>query len=380
MKNIIVCYEGDFMQTERTKRLPVLYTHVIGSLPRPKFLQHVLNNREGMDGKRWKHLMDDMVRFAIRFQEEAGIDVISDGEWRRIHYTDEFLKRIGGFEPVRPFEHQGETKYSLVVVDRISASEPVFADDGAFLRRNTNSVTKFALPSPFLIATRYWHEQYSGDVYPTREHFMDELSTILAREARELAGAGIDIIQIDDPALTYYCDPRLTSGEYIHDERLRRDWEAEKEVPVAIEALNRVTVGVDAAIHLHCCHSVYKRMSDVEGDYKPLLPFLKGAAIDQVNLEFAYKGTGEVDDLKHLPDGLRVGMGVIDVRGEHVDDPEKIKKKVEAAIDLIGVERIALNPDCGFAPDAFEPPTIDEAFDKLLRLSQTARELRERYT
>ena len=365
------------MQTDTMNKLPILYTHVIGSLPRPKILQHILNNRKGIDSGRLKHLMDDMVRFAIRFQEEAGVDVVSDGEWRRIHYTDEFLQRIGGFEPIRPFEHQGETKYSLVVVDRISTSIPVFAQDAAFLRSHTDRVTKFALPSPFLIATRYWHERYSAKAYPTRQHFMDDLASILAAEARELQESGIDIIQVDDPALTYFCDPRLTSGEYIHDERLRRDWNAEKQLPAAIDALNRVVEGLHACIHLHCCHSVYRRMSDVEGDYKTLLPFLKDTAIDQVNLEFAYKGTGEIDDLKFLPEGLMVGMGVIDVRGARVDSTEEIEEKVKAAVNLIGLRRIALNPDCGFAPDAFEPPTIDEAFEKLLKLSSTARKLRE---
>jgi 5-methyltetrahydropteroyltriglutamate--homocysteine methyltransferase len=121
-------------------------------------------------------------------------------------------------------------------------------------------------------------------------------------------------------------------------------------------------------------------MSDVIGNYKPLLPFLKDAAIDQLNLEFAYNETGEVDDLEYLPDHLRVGMGVIDVCREHVDNPDEIQQRVFTGIDLIGVDRIALNPDCGFAPDAFEPTTIDEAFDKLIRLTDTAQKLREQYT
>ncbi len=367
------------MKTERTEALPPFYTHVIGSLPRPKLVQHILQSREKLDSKRFNRLMDEMVLFAIRLQEEAGIEVISDGEWRRAHYVDEFLKRIGGFEPILLFEHQGEKKYHLVVVERVKAAEPVFYSDAVFLRRNTKHVTKFALPSPFLIAIRYWHRDYSGDAYPTREHFMHALSDIIAREAAALVEAGIDVIQIDDPALTYFCDPRLTSGEYIHDERLRREWNAQREIPGAIEALNRISEGLRAATQLHCCHSVYRRMSDVVGNYKPLLPFLQDAAIDQVNLEFAYTDTGEVDDLALLPDHLSVGMGVVDVRRERVNTVEEIVNKVSGGIDLIGAERISLNPDCGFAPDAFEPPTIDEAFEKLNRLAAAARILRERY-
>jgi methionine synthase II (cobalamin-independent) len=92
----------------------------------------------------------------------------------------------------------------------------------------TDRVTKFALPSPFLIAVRYWHEDYSRDAYPTREHLTMELAGIIRKEAESLVESGIDIIQIDDPALTYFCDPRLTSGEKIHDERLHKEWDARR--------------------------------------------------------------------------------------------------------------------------------------------------------
>jgi 5-methyltetrahydropteroyltriglutamate--homocysteine methyltransferase len=366
------------MKTDRTKSLPRFFTQVIGSLPRPELVLDILKRRPQYPASRYKKVMDEMSAFAIRLQEEAGVDVVSDGEWRRIHYTDEFLLRIGGFEPVRKFKHQGETKYTQVAVKKIPYERAVFTEDARFLTESTERITKFALPSPFLIAVRYWHEDYSRDVYPTREHLMMELAGILRKEAEGVVESGIDIIQIDDPALTYFCDPRLTSGDKIHDERLHREWNSEKEVPKAVEAINIITEGLKAETHLHCCHSVYKRMSDVSGNYKPILPFLEGAKIDRVNLEFAYQGTGDVSDLELLPDGISVGMGVIDVRLEKVNPVEEIVSKVSKAARLIGPDRIALNPDCGFAPDAYEPPSIDEAFQKLKRLSEAAMVLRER--
>src|SRR5205814_7329067 len=141
--------------------------------------------------------------------------------WRRSQYIREFLTRVGGFERCRRFTHQNETKYTEVVVKRMTASEPVFRDDALFLRRHTDRITKFALPSPFLIAVRYWHEDHSRDAYPTATHFLDHLAEILAREAQALVAAGIDIVQLDDPALTYFCDPKLVEGD-THDERLKR--------------------------------------------------------------------------------------------------------------------------------------------------------------
>src|SRR5262245_50401771 len=366
------------MKTPRTSRLPPLYTHGIGSLPRPQVVRDLLARRETLSPEQFQRTLDDLVRFAIRLQEQAGLDVVSDGEWRRTQYIREFLTRAGGFERCRTFTHQGETKLTEVVVRRMTATEPVFAEDARFLVANTDRVTKFGLPSPFLIGVRYWHENYSREAYPTLQHFLEHLAVILRREAEALVAAGIDIVQLDDPALTYFCDPRLTSGGDIHDERLRRTWDIDKQFPEALAAINRVIDGLKAEVHLHCCHSVYKRRSDVAGDYKPILPRVADAKVDRLNLEFAYPGTGDVSDLKWLPQHLRVGMGVVDVRGEKLQAVEEIEALAAAGVAIVGPERLALNPDCGFAPDAGEPPTIDEAYQKLSRLTAAADRLRSR--
>ncbi|MBL9214524.1 MAG: hypothetical protein JNG83_03510, partial [Opitutaceae bacterium] len=194
-----------------------------------------------------------------------------------------------------------------------------------------------------------------------------------------LVDAGIDIIQIDDPALTYFCDRRLMGTGDTHDDRLRRTWDIDRQFPEAVAAINTIVDGLQAEIHLHCCHSVYKRQSDVNGDYKPILPRLHAAGIDRVNIEFAYHGTGAVDDLALLPPKLDVGMGVVDVRGETLQTVEEIEAIGAAGARIIDPSRIALNPDCGFAPDSGEPPTIDEAFEKLQRLCAAAARLRQRF-
>jgi 5-methyltetrahydropteroyltriglutamate--homocysteine methyltransferase len=364
------------MKTERTSRLPLLYTHPIGSLPRPQVVRDLLARREELGADRFRGLLDDMVRFAIHLQELAGLDVVSDGEWRRVQYIREFLLRISGFERVRQYEHQGERKVTEVVVRRMYEAEPVFAADASFLAANTDRVTKFALPSPFLIAVRYWHPEHSREAYPTLEHFLDHLAEVPAREAQALVAEGIDIVQIDDPALTYFCDADLMAGR-THDERLRRNWNIERELPRALAAIHRVALDLSAETHLHCCHSVYKRRSDVLGDYKPLLPYLRDLKVDRVNLEFAYPATGDASDLRLLPAHLSVGMGVVDVRGETPQTVEQIAALARAGLSILPAERIALNPDCGFAPDAGEPPSLDEAYEKLRRLAAAARVLRE---
>ena len=151
-------------------------------------VRDLLARREEFAADRFTGLLDDAVRMAIDLQELAGLDVVSDGEWRRVQYIREFLLRIGGFERCRKYEHQGETKLTEVVVQRMPDRDPVFAADGEFLARNTRRVRKFALPSPFLIAMRYWHADYSTAAYPTWQNFAEHLAEVLARSGR--AGGG----------------------------------------------------------------------------------------------------------------------------------------------------------------------------------------------
>lgn len=363
------------MKSTATRTLPPFFTQVIGSLPRPKLVQDLHRRRLEISPERFHSLMDEMVIFAIRLQEEAGLDVISDGEWRRVQYVDEFLYRIGGFEKIRPFEHAGEKKFHLVVTHRMGAEEPVFVEDARFLVANTERVPKFALPSPFLIAIRYWHEDYSQEAYPSPEHFMDHLTEILAREARALQEAGIQVLQLDDPALTYFCDRQLMQAGQTHDDRLKRSWDPDRQIPRAVECINAIVEGLEVECQLHCCHSVYKRSSDVTGNYEPLLPRLAGIRVDRLNLEFAYQGTGDISDLRHLREGIGLGMGVVDVRSERIQKVEEIEALAAAAAQVLPAQRIALNPDCGFAPDMGEPPSIGEAFEKLCRLVQASRRL-----
>ena len=368
------------MRTTRTNNLPHFFTQVIGSLPRPSLVRNLIDHRHTMSPTEYEKIMDEMVVFAIRLQEQAGLDVVSDGEWRRIHYLDEFLHRVGGHEPVRPFMHQGEKKYSMVVTNKMESTGPLFFRDAEFLVGCTDRCTKFALPSPFLIATRNWHEDFSTRVYPTIQHYMEHLTDLLLIEAQAVAQTGIDIIQLDDPALTYFCDRSLTGAGETHDDRLRREWDIEGQVPQVIDGINRIAADLPAEVHLHCCHSVCKRQSDVTGDYKPILPYLNKAKIDRVNLEFAYRETGEASDLELLPEHLGVGMGVVDVRNERVQTVEEIEALGACGTDFIDPSRIALNPDCGFSPDYGEPPSIDEAFKKLSNLTGAAKRLRERFS
>jgi len=357
--------------------LPPLYTHPIGSLPRPKVVLDLLAERQAnrISSADFDRSMDDLVLFAIRLQEQAGMDVVSDGEWRRLHYMNEYLLRIGGFAKVRPFMHHGVERMTWVCNGPIQSREPVFARDAAFLTKHARRATKFALPSPFLIAMRLWDAKFSGKFYPTLEDLMNALADVLAIEARALADAGVKIIQIDDPALTYYCDEEFVKG-LGHDSRIDMSKGITERVPAAVSAINRIVAGLPVEVHIHCCHSVFKRGSDVKGSYKPILAYFDKLKVDRINLEFAYRDTGEAADLASVPANLLAGVGILDVRGESLQSVEDIVKIGKTCLQHISRERVAFSPDCGFAPDSGEPPTIDEAYIKLRNLCEAVRILR----
>ena len=203
------------MKTSLTGRLPPFYTQVIGSLPRPGTVRVLLAKKYSLPARDY-HAMDDMVRFAIRPQEVASLDVVSHGEWRRRYYLGEFLQRIGGFEKVRPYRHAGEAKLADGVVRGIRTALPVWNKDAEFPVRHTTRLSKFAPSSPLLIAIRYWHPDFSRDSYPVIQY----LSRILRREA-----------DAENTLVVFTSDHGEGLGEYRSDRKYFR-FEAAIKVPL----------------------------------------------------------------------------------------------------------------------------------------------------
>lgn len=363
----------------RMQTLPLFPTQVIGSLPRTQSVRALLfaGLEKKMKRDEYEKRMDEHVIFAIRMQELAGIDIISDGEWRRHHYVEEFTDRVGGFKRDIIVGREGILFPGVVGKMFYDPSEPIFYRDAQFLAKHTDRIPKFALPSPYIIMRRYWSPTKSIRAYPTRESFIEHLSEILHREARALVKAGIQVVQLDDPLLTYFCDP-----DYVSRKRVLADTgvfgKVEDELNLAITHINRVFEGVNVRRQLHCCHAVYKRQSDVKGHYSPILPYLFKANVNDLNLEFAYKGTGTFNDLKNYPKDRGIGVGSVDVRLPQVPKPEQIVKLIDGVLKHVSPKQVRLNPDCGFAPHHGEPPQVDEAFNKLKALADAAKLLRLR--
>jgi 5-methyltetrahydropteroyltriglutamate--homocysteine methyltransferase len=360
--------------------LPLFPTAVIGSLPRPAWLLDLL--QEYLAGRltrvEWDRACDRAIPFAVALQETAGIDVISDGEWRREGYFQVFYERVDGFTPdlIR-----GRTRMWPAAVAPLRRRGPMVADGAAFLRRHTARAIRVGLPSAYVILRRFWSPEHSTAAYPTREHFLRAVEEILLQEAEDILAAGADAIQFDDPMLGYFVDPAYRTQRSEH-------WgtgqfaDVDAELRLGIDSVNRLAGPLrarEATVVLHVCRGNIERRSDARGDFRPVWPALCRAEVDELALEFALPEAGSPDVLAQLPARLRLGFGCVDVRSAQIDTSEAIVARVRTALRHVGADRLTLNPDCGFAPSGTNPIPLDEPYAKLKALSAAAAILRAEY-
>jgi len=362
------------------QKLPLFPTAVIGSLPRPAWLLDRLNDHLAgrLPSAEWEHACDQAVPFAVALQETAGIDIISDGEWRREGYFQVFYERVEGF---RPDLIPGRTRLWPAAVAPLRRRGPIAADGADFLRKQTKRAIKVSLPSAYVILRRFYSPEHSTRAYPTREHFLRAVEDILREEALDVLAAGADCVQLDDPMLGYFVDPKYREQRSGH-------WgtgqfgDVEAELRLGIDSVKRLAGPLrqrGAYVVLHVCRGNIERRSDAQGDFGAIWPALCRAEVDELALEFAMPQAGSVEVLAGLPPGMRLGFGCVDVRCAEPETPETIVDRVRQALRHVPAARLTLNPDCGFAPSGNNPIPLDEPYAKLKALAETARRLRAEY-
>ena len=218
---------------------------IVGSLPRPKPVQDILPTSPGVDSAEAirSPQLDAAVRYAVALQETAGLDLISDGEWRRYSYTNIIGDITHGFTSYEQTPDRLGYNPGMYVSQRLEVVRPgLAAQEARALLESTDRATKVCMPSPYILAVRLWDPELSRAAYPTRESFMEALIPTLRSEVETLSRSGVSVIQIDEPELSVLVDPK--SRSQFEDPYYEMD--------LAAEMVNNVidgVTGVRTALH-----------------------------------------------------------------------------------------------------------------------------------
>ncbi len=341
-------------------------------MPRPKFIKDLIEQDTAeTPNLDFQRMMNKAVPHIAQMQEFAGIDIISDGEWRRKSYIGIIADICSGFEMNIRYINEEKQTWHTVTSEVIALDPGHFAREASFLKKYTNSKIKVALPSPYLIAERMWDEKLSTKVFPNKRDFTESLIPILRQELIALRDEGVEIAQFDDPHLCLFVDEKIRS-QYQNPEN---------EASYSIDVLNRITDGINGIkLALHLCRRNKGRSGWIaEGGYTPIIPFLNDLQFDMIMFEFAIPVAGDKSVFLELDERFDIGLGCVDCRGVHIDTPEEIVDRVEQALEFVAPERVMLHPDCGFAPGSAAEIPIDEAYQKIRNEVIAAEILRSKY-
>jgi len=313
--------------------LPLFPTMLVGSYAQPEWLI----DRAKLAGRfpprvrareLWRvdelyldEAQDDATLLAIRAQEEAGLDVIGDGEMRRESYSNRFATALDGVDidnPGTALDRSGHPNPVPRIVGPIRRTRPVEVDDLLFLRKHTDRPVKMTVPGPFTMT-----QQAQNDHYP------DDASAALAyaeavnEEIRDLFAAGADIVQIDEP----YLQAR-----------------PEKAREYGVAALERALDGIDGTTAVHICFGYAAIIHDRPSGYS-FLPEMAACSCDAISIETAQSGL-DCSVLAELP-GKKIMLGVIDLGDHTVETPEIVADRVRRALPYVPAENLIVAPDCG---------------------------------
>ncbi len=313
----------------------MLQTSVIGSYAWPSwFITSVEAIRRGEFGpKDIEETLNDAVDMAVRDQEDAGVDVISDGEMRRFgFFTANFYGRLTGLEAVPPMRRLGPGGHDQR--ERYEAVEAFDAPEGLgliaeydYVRARARHALKVPCPGPYTLAGRI----ATGGLYRDRMAVSERFAEIINAELKSLVAAGVTFLQLDEPSYA------------VH-----------KHSPKAfVDLFNRTVEGVDARIGLHLCFGNYIGRPVAHRVYAPLFPHILDIHADEIHLEMANREMAEVELVRDVAEaGKTVAAGLIDVKNYFVETPDIVADRIRTVLRHVPPEGLVVAPDCGLSQTA----------------------------
>jgi 5-methyltetrahydropteroyltriglutamate--homocysteine methyltransferase len=313
--------------------MPLIPTSLVGSYPQPDWLidREKLGHRmppRVRAAELWRvapefleRAQNDATLLAIRAQELAGLDIITDGEMRRESYSNRFATALSGVDLDHPGEitsRTGNTVQVPRVVGKIERLRPVEVQDLKILRANTDRKIKITVPGPFTMS-----QQAQNDYYATEEEMALDYAAAVNAEIKDLFAAGADVVQMDEPWME------------AHSERARR---------FGLAAVRRALEGVSGTTALHICFGYAALVPGRPVAYS-FLEELADSPVNQISIETAQSSL-DCAVLARLP-GKTIILGVIDLSTHEVETPEMVAARIRRALPFVSPERLVAAPDCG---------------------------------
>jgi 5-methyltetrahydropteroyltriglutamate--homocysteine methyltransferase len=379
------------------KELATIRNDVVGSLLRPaKLKQARISYDEGrLSAAELRGIEDQCIRDAVRLQEEAGLAIVSDGEYRRLNFQDSFGESVSGFDAGRPslkfyesrvegssplqrweIPEQGEHKSTAVaqrrpVVEKLRLSHNTPLEEYRFVSQVAQPPAKVTLIGPDRISQRFdW--QNSSAVYPNMDEFMADVVRVEREMIAALVDAGCRYIQIDAPGYTAYVDkPSLDAmrarGENP-DENFSRSLRADNAV---LDGFDNVTFGI------HLCRGNQRSMWHREGTYDEIAErLLNELKHDRFLFEYDTPRAGGFEPLRFLPKGKIIVLGLVSTKVPQLETVEELKRRIDQASQYAPLEQIAISPQCGFSSDVVgNLISEDDQKRKLAVVAETSRQV-----
>ena len=383
---------------------PLFPVTVVGSWPRSTALIRALRQKQAgeISDADFDAVADKEVIAALRSQEEAGVDILTDGEQRRDNFYSFVVGKLAGMqlmsvsdlldyakdrarmeEVLRALDVPAFAIKSPIVVGKLENQHGLALDELEFVKKNTDRQIKIPIPGPYMLTRSSWFEGLSDQVYGSVDELAQDVVQILREEIIALRDRGADFIQLDEPILSQVVFGE-ESAETFMCAQLPQRRDPTDELELAVRLMNETVEGISGVkLGVHVCRGNWSRREDVllTGNYGPMLPYLVQMNIDQLVLECATPRAGEMEVFKEYGNEKEIGLGVVNPRTDEIETPEEIVARVKELLEYFDPGKIYLNPDCGFGTFAERNVNTTETAEKKLRtMYEAAKILRAEYS
>jgi 5-methyltetrahydropteroyltriglutamate--homocysteine methyltransferase len=345
----------------------------IGSLLRPRKLRDAFRRHAAreMSDADFRAAQDEAIREVVKLQQDCGLEVITDGEFRRISYWEKFVRLTKGLvvkDAVFKFhdQHGHESDFTAPYVEgKVSRRSPITADEFAFVSGLSERTAKITMPSPSTTHFYRFTDWGDGKAYADARAFFVDLGKVYQQELAELAAAGCRYVQLDEVAIAILCDP--SAREKVK----QAGGDPDRLVDLYIDAINEAVKGKPdgVTVGVHVCRGNYKGMYLSEGGYDSVGErFFGRTRVNHFLLEFDTPRAGGFDPLRFVPKDKGVVLGLVSSKTPVLESLELLKRRFAEAAKYVDPSRLAISPQCGFASTMGGNPVSEDDERAKLRL------------